>query len=182
MTAALAEVLRALDALAYQAPPPEAALSVLDDLFRDLEAAPLGVQGFVELGVALPEGVARLDWLAFALVATPLGELVRAGTPRPFTRAPGQSLGALLEATAALGTEHLMKNAFRREELVRKLLEAIGCPIPGETATQSKERLDRLDYRRVERALKQQDEERKRIAGEWAARQAAAQQSAPSYE
>ncbi|MHB2015499.1 MAG: hypothetical protein ACYCW6_00985 [Candidatus Xenobia bacterium] len=58
-------------------------------------------------------------------------------------------------------TDLLRDNAFRREEMVRRWLATWEVPIAGETAEESRQRLDALDYRETLRAYAIAEQARK---------------------
>ena len=72
-------------------------------------------------------------------------------------------------------------NAFRQEEFLRRWIEAVGGSVAGESAKDSKKRLEQLDYRktlaeydRAEKARQAEAARRAKLLQEAADREAAA--------
>lgn len=116
--------------------------------------------------------------LGFLLNTTSLREqsvaALRAQPPEP-----GPALDAFFEAVQPLTGEMVRANAFRREEFLRRFVEALGGQVAGETAEQSRRRLEQLDYRKTmadykaaEKARKGEADRRAKLLAEAAQREA----------
>jgi hypothetical protein len=189
----LQRVLSDLDRRPYLAPPVEAALAVVGDLILDL--------GFRQLTRAQltppsPRQVETTRYLGFALAASPFGgELRRAYGALPAssgflplaqTAAPGkilrEGLDPFFRTTQLIEPDFLVKNAFRREEFLRKWISLFEVPIAGESPAESAKRLGQLDYGRLTATLKAEEQKRKELAKKWEAQRAAREAQRNSYE
>jgi len=121
------------------------------------------------------EQAGMLGWL---LNTTSLREqavaALRAAQPEP-----ERVLEAFFEAVQPLTGEMIRANAFRREEFLRRFVEAVGGQVAGETAEQSRRRLEQLDYRKTmadykaaDQARKEEAERRAKLLAEAAQREA----------
>lgn len=142
-------------------------LAILSDVFRLAGRAPPPPDVYAPQGKPAPSRADPLGVLAHLLASTSLREeSVRA--LKSSARDATAAVRTFLEATAPLTAEMIRANAFRREELVRRWLEAVGGEVEGERAEQSKARLEQLDYRSTlaeyERAEKAREAEAERRA------------------
>jgi hypothetical protein len=91
--------------------------------------------------LAVLAGALDLDWLRAAMTvlaaARPLGELVEV------------AFVALARGTPLLTLDLLRQSPLRVEELARKFVARLGVPVGGESAQESRRRLERLDYERL---------------------------------
>ncbi len=99
---------------------------------------------------------------------------LRGGQPQP-----EPLLERFFEAVRPLTGEMVRANAFRREEFLRRFVEALGGQVAGETAEQSRRRLEQLDYRKTmadykaaEQSRKEEAERRAKLLAEAAQREA----------
>jgi hypothetical protein len=173
MAIPLKTLLETLDGLPFVPPPGESeTLAVINDALRDLKLQPLSTMDWADAPVELDRTRARiLEFLAFVIQATPLGRTLRAQTVAAGNG--GVRLGRFLEDLREVPIETLSKSAFRREELLRKFCKAFALPIEGETPEKSESRLQAVDFNRLKRAMEREEQERKRIAAEWAEKLAA---------
>ena len=183
----LKRVLEILEKLPYFPPPSEeATLALLNDVFRDLRVHPLSIGRCTDpIDPLKADDWKALHYLAFALRHTPLGEGLAPEGVR--LQAADTQLRKFLDSLRGVPLETLPKNAFRREELLRKWIDFLGLPIEGETPQKSAARLSAVDYHRLQKTMAREEEERKRISAEWAKRlaeesaaRAAAAAAAPS--
>jgi hypothetical protein len=105
----------------------------------------------------------QLGMLAHALVTTALREESVATLSRKPVE-PMAALPAFLEKVEPLTAEMIRSNAFRQEEFLRRFIEALGGSIDGESAKQSKARLQQLDYRTTLAEFNKADAARKEEA------------------
>jgi hypothetical protein len=121
----------------------------------------------------------QMGMLAHALASTSL----RAETARILSpvHEKEKALELFFEGVKPLTAEMIRANAFRQEEFLRRWVECWDGEVAGESAAQSKRRLEQLDYRktlqeyaRAERARREEQERRAREAREAAEREAAA--------
>jgi hypothetical protein len=122
----------------------------------------------------------QVGMLAHLLATTSLREETVRAIDRARFDAP-KALGAFFEAVAPLTAEMIRANAFRQEEFLRRWIEAVGGEVGGESARDSKKRLEQLDYRktlaeyeRAEKARQAEAERRAKLLQEAAEREAAA--------
>ena len=103
---------------------------------------------------------------------------------RCFADIPGAVVRLLTgDGEGGLDPDVLGSNAFRREEFLRKWLEALGASIAGETEAASRDRLTKLDSVRLKRLLEEQDRERTRQQKKWQEEMAKAREDTrSSYE
>ncbi len=161
----------------------ELAAAVVSDTFRLGGLAPPAAawwrhsRGGKAAEALFGEQAGMLGWL---LNTTSLREgavaALRAGQP-----GPKQLLEGFFEAVRPLTGEMIRANAFRREEFLRRFVEAVGGQVAGETAEQSRRRLEQLDYRKTmadykaaEKARKEEADRRAKLLAEAAAREAEA--------
>ncbi len=121
------------------------------------------------------EQVGMLGWL---LNTTSLREESVAAL-RASQAGPRRLLEGFFEAVRPLTGEMIRANAFRREEFLRRFIEAVGGQVAGETAEQSRRRLEQLDYRQTmadykaaEKARKDEADRRAKLLAEAAQREA----------
>jgi hypothetical protein len=160
----LAQITAELDAAPLEAPyPPELAIAVIADVLRDAGVTPPAAADFAALlgtGSAAANRPGQLAALARALALTALRpETVLALRARP----PADPLGlldGLLETIHPVTDELVAKNPFRREEVLRRWIEAVGGAIAGESAEESRRRLEQLDYRRTLEAYEKAEKSR----------------------
>jgi hypothetical protein len=91
---------------------------------------------------------------------------------------PDAAVRAFLAATEPLDAAMIRDNAFRREELLRQWVAAVGGVIAGETAAFSEKRLKQLDYRQALAEYARAEAERKAEAARRAAALAEAERRA----
>jgi hypothetical protein len=123
----------------------------LADAYRDVGVAPTPPERFD----ALTAPLSQEDWRRLALLvsALELDELKRA-LPALLGKHPAASQVAdafvgFAERARLLTPELIRKSPMRAEELARGFLAALGAGVAGETETESKEALSRLDYKRL---------------------------------
>lgn len=121
------------------------------------------------------EQVGMLGWL---LNTTSLREEAVAAL-RGGQHAPKRLLEGFFDTVRPLTGEMIRANAFRREEFLRRFVEAVGGQVAGETAEQSRRRLEQLDYRKTmadykaaEQSRKEEAERRAKLLAEAAQREA----------
>jgi hypothetical protein len=128
------------------------AVAVIADTFRDGGLAPPRDDAWAKLvasGAAPANRAGQLAALARLLAISPLraGSVAALGARPPAD--PAALVDGFLEAIAPVTAELIVENPFRREEVVRRWIEAVGGAIAGETAEASRRRLEQLDYRRT---------------------------------
>jgi hypothetical protein len=148
---------------------PDLLRAQLADHCRDMGLEPLLPEEFDRL-------VERLDeeaWRRLALLVSAL-EVAEVCRLVPAVRG-GRSLKAVLaeafvelaRATPLLTLSLLRESKFRLEEFTRRFLARLGATIQGETAEQSRQRLQRLDYEQLlaetERSRASAEEHWKRV-------------------
>lgn len=172
----LARIRKEIEAAPLLVPwPSDLAVAVVSDTFRMAGVAPPSDADWIER--SKPSWFERLGVLAWLLASTSLREeTVRALKPGFDALA---AVAAFLDAVAPLTAEMLRQNAFRQEELIRQWIAAVGGRIAGETAAQSRKKLEQLDYRktlveyeRAEKARKEEAEKRAQALREAAEREA----------
>lgn len=121
----------------------------------------------------------QLGMLAHVLVSTSLRE--ETAKVLNADRTPMARLEQFFEEIQPLTAEMVRSNAFRKEEFLRKWILAVGGTVEGETAKQSQQRVEQLDYRKAlvdfqkaEAARKQEAEKRSKLLQEAAQREAEA--------
>ncbi len=152
---------------------------------RELEAAPPSAELPWDVGVAVVSDAVRLaglvppaarawdgwrrKWprasellpeLARAFVSSSL----RAETVQAFGtagRLPKNVFEGFFDKVAPLTLEMVRSNPFRREEFLRYWIERCGGTVAGETAEQSRARLEQLDYRQALAEYKKAESSRK---------------------
>lgn len=161
---ALCEHLRlAAHDLSDREPDPPLVGARLLDGARDLDLAVPPSREWSEWVKALDRhGWLRLDVLVRVFRETPSGDAVgtclRADSARLRSAFP-----ELCQREAKLLTvELLLKSPFRVEELARKWVHALGGTIAGETAKESAQRMERLDFGDVLKNLKAADADREK--------------------
>lgn len=73
-------------------------------------------------------------------------------------------LQRFFEEVAPLTAEMVRSNGFRQEEFLRKWVRAVGGDVLNESAKESAQRLDQLDYRKATHELKRAEHARKKEA------------------
>jgi len=123
----------------------------LADACRDAGMPPAPPEVFDELARGLDDEAARR--LALAVDALDEGELRRALPCLPAIKDDGRRLVAALRElareTPLLTLELLRDGPLRAEEFARQLIVRLGASVRGESADQSRRRLERLDYGRL---------------------------------
>ncbi|GMV44304.1 MAG: hypothetical protein AMXMBFR64_60200 [Myxococcales bacterium] len=124
------------------------AVVVVDEAWAEWErsAKPLWAEQLGVVGVLLAQTSLRA-----ATVEAIRGRAVK----------PAVCLRAFFEAIEPLTAELVRTNVFRREELLRRWIEAWGGEVAGEAPEQSALRLGQLDYRAALRELDRADKARK---------------------
>ena len=132
--------------------PADLAAAVLADLFRDAGLAPPPDDAWAALAARGTKPENRPGQLA-ALARLVAVSALRPGTVAALAAAKPRDVVAVvegfLEAIFPVTAELVAENPFRREEVVRRWIEAVGGEIAGETAEVSRRRLGQLDYRRT---------------------------------
>jgi hypothetical protein len=147
----LPSVLAELAAAPIEPPaPPALAVAMVADVLRDGGVRPPSAEAFAALlgtGTAPAHRPGQLALLGRALTTTALGAAtVAALRARPPTDAL-TLLDEWLEHIHPVTDDLFSTNRFRREEVVRRWIAAVGGAIAGEAAEDSRRRLDQLDYR-----------------------------------
>ena len=153
MTFDLARIKQDVDAAPIEPPYPlDLAFAVLADLFREAGLAPPPDGSWAKLvergsqPANRPGQIAALARLVAISALRPASvAALRAAPPRD----PGFLFEGFLETIAPVTAELVAENPFRREEVVRRWIEALGATIENETAEASRRRLEQLDYRRT---------------------------------
>ena len=144
-----------LDVEAAPIEPPYAldlAIAVLADLFREARLPPPADESWMPLlarGSQAANRGAQLAALARLVAISALRPAsVAALAARP-PRDPAALFEGFLESIAPVTAELVAENPFRREEVIRRWIEALGGTIAGEAPEASRRRLEQLDYRRT---------------------------------
>jgi len=144
-----------LDVDAAPIEPPYAldlAIAVLADLFREARLAPPPDESWAPLlarGSQPANRPAQLAALARLIAISALRPAsVAALAARP-PKDPAAVFEGFLETIAPVTAELVAENPFRREEVIRRWIEALGGTIAGEAPEASRRRLEQLDYRRT---------------------------------
>ncbi|NUO16646.1 MAG: hypothetical protein HUU03_09425 [Planctomycetaceae bacterium] len=184
MAFALSDIRRELQAATAQPPvPPDLAIAVINDVFRLAGRKPATDptwEAWMHMRRGLwPEQVAML---AHCLMYSSLR------TQSVKTLAAGAATGAdvldeFFKQVEPLTAEMVRGNAFREEEFLRKWISVVGGSIEGESAEESRRRVESLDYRKTldeyRRAEQARAQERaKRLEAERIAREAAEREAA----
>jgi hypothetical protein len=136
------------------------AVAVVSDTFRLAGIAPPARGAWDKWRKRWPRTQETLAALARALVATSLRtETVSA--LQSWRVVPGETLEDFFERTAPLSAEMVRTNAFRQEEFLRHWIAVSRGRVEGETAAQSRQRLEQLDYRQAMAEYKKADAARK---------------------
>jgi hypothetical protein len=145
----VAAIKRQMEAAPGAAPYPyELSAAIVSDTFRLGGLAPPAPRLWSTWRKKWPRAAELTAELARVLVVTSL----RAETVGALERlhpAAQAVLQAFLEATSPLTAEMIRTNAFRQEEFLRNWIAACGGQVAGETARQSRSRLENLDYRKA---------------------------------
>lgn len=179
----LARIQRELAEHPLSSPVPlDLAIAIVNDVLRVAGTVVVVDRGWEAWRrAAKPLWEEQMGMVAHALAVTSLreatvGAIRRLGDPRPVARLQG-FFGAIEPLTA----EMIRSNQFRREELLRRWIEAWEGRVEGEAPEQSARRLEQLDYRRAlreyeraEAARKSEAARRAKLAQEAAEREAAA--------
>jgi hypothetical protein len=126
--------------------PFEVAIAVVNDTFRQAGLVPPRAAQWKTWAGKQPKLKEQAPFLAHALVATSL----RAQTVEDLERArpdPSEALSAFFEALAMHTLDMLKGNRFRQEEFLRRWVACLAGSVAGESAAQSKKKLEQLDYR-----------------------------------
>jgi hypothetical protein len=142
-----------VDAAPIEPPYPlDLAFAVLADLFREARLAPPPDGSWAPLLARGSQAANRPGQLAALARLVAISALrpasVAALAARP-PKDPGAVLEGFLESIAPVTAELVAENPFRREEVVRRWIEAVGGTIAGEAPEASRRRLEQLDYRRT---------------------------------
>jgi hypothetical protein len=124
------------------------AVAVVSDTFRLAGHAPPPPRAWEGWRRKMPRAEELLAALAQLLVATTL----RAQSVRVLEAgavAPKEAVASFLDRVSPLNGELVRANRFRREEFLRQWAAACAGAIAGETAAESKKRLEQLDYRQA---------------------------------
>lgn len=179
----LARIQRELGQRPLSSPVPlDLAVAIVNDVLRMAGKVVVVDRGWEAWSrEAGPLWAEQMGMVGHALAVTSLRDsTVRAigalSDPRPVARLRG-----FFAAIEPLSAEMIRSNIFRREELLRRWIEAWEGEVQGEDPAQSARRLDQLDYRkalreyeRAEEARKNETAKRAKLAREAAAREAAA--------
>lgn len=165
----------------YSPYPVELAAAVVADVARLAGRAPVDDAWWAAQATARgPRFAEQLSMIAHLLSHTSL-RAPSVEALRRATEAIEARLTALFDAIEPLTAEMIRSHPMRREELLRRWVEACGGAIEGEAPARSRERLEKLDYRRTlaeyasaEAARKAEAEERQRLLREAQEREAAA--------
>jgi hypothetical protein len=160
----LARIKAEVDAAPIEPPyPVELAVAVIADLFRDAGLAPPADRAWAPLlagGTRAENRPGQLAALARLCAISPL----RAETVLALTAAPPASPVAILEgffeAIFPVTAELIAENPFRREEIVRRWIEAVRGAIAGESPEDARRRLAQLDYRQTLAAYEKAEKSR----------------------
>jgi hypothetical protein len=161
MTCDLDRARKELEASPLLAPyPTELAVAIVCDCFRMAGAAPVPVRAFERwLSAGKPLFEEQLGMLAWILNVSCLraetGSLMRSANNGR------QRLDAFFDAIEPLTAEMIRANRFRQEEFLRRWIDCWGGGVRGESAEQSKTRLDELDYRKTLEEYKRAERDRK---------------------
>jgi hypothetical protein len=122
--------------------------ALLADLCRDLDCKPMEPEEFLRQAGALDTESQR----RFALAVAGLDDKpTRAALAQKLrSSSVTQALGLVFDFARGqnlLTMELLIESPLRREEFVRHFIFHLGSPVAGETAVDSQDRLQRLDYR-----------------------------------
>lgn len=126
--------------------PFEVAIAVVNDTFRQAGLVPPRAAQWRRWAGKQATLKEQAPFLAHALVATSL----RAQTVEGVKQArpdPAQALSAFFDALAMHTVEMFKSNRFRQEEFLRRWVACLGGAVAGESAAQSKKKLEQLDYR-----------------------------------
>jgi hypothetical protein len=145
----LAAITRELEAAPPAAELPwEIGVAVVNDTLRLAGLVPPAARAWQGWRKKWPRAAELLPELASAFVSSSL----RAETVSAFGtagRLPKGVFEGFFEKVAPLTLEMVRSNPFRREEFLRYWVERCGGTVAGETAEQSKARLEQLDYRQA---------------------------------
>lgn len=144
---------------------PDVAIAVVDDTFRLATLVPLPRQKWESRrGKAHQLWEEQVGMLAHVLASTS----ARAETIAALAggeRTPESVLDRFFTRIAPLTAEMIRSNRFRQEEFLRSWVAALEGTIVGETAKQSRRRLDQLDYSQALEEYKRAESARKAEAG-----------------
>ncbi len=144
--------------------PRELAMAIVDDGLRRAGRAPVAPEAWTRWRRAGGEPwEARRGVLAHLLSTTSLGPGTTASW-RATKRGPERNIDLFFGSIEPLTAEMVATNAFRQEELLRKWIARVGGRVAGESASQSKERHDQLDYKATMREFKKAERARKKEA------------------
>lgn len=177
----LARIKKELEGALIASPyPADLSAAVVSDTFRLARVVPPEPSAWKAWTKKRPLREEQLGMLAHALLNTALRE-ESIGALAKTAVEPLAALPSFLDKVEPLTAEMIRSNAFRQEEFLRRWIEAIGGSIDGETARQSKARLQQLDYRttleefkRAEGARKAEATRRAKLLQEARDREAAA--------
>lgn len=160
--------------------PLELAVAVVTDCLRAGGAAPVAARTWRAWTARKDSPLLgeQLGMLAHLLAVTSLrAESARALESR--TLDPEAALPPFFESVRPLTAEMIRANAFRQEEFLRKWIALVGGEVRGESARESRKRLEQLDYRktlaeydRAEKARLAEAERRAKLLEEAARREA----------
>lgn len=176
----LARIKKELEGALIASPyPAELSAAVVSDTFRLAGIVPPEPSAWKALRKK-PLREEQLGMLAHILLNTALREQ----SVESLQKKPVEPLAALpvfLEKVEPLTAQMIRSNVFRQEEFLRRFIEAVGGGIEGETAKQSKARLQQLDYRttiaefnKAEAARKEEAKRRAKLLQDARDREAAA--------
>ena len=135
-------------------------VAVVSDTLRKAGLVPPALRAWEAWKRKFPRAVEQVPELARALVSSSL----RAETVRTLEAAgalPKGALEAFLDRAAPLTLEMVQRNPFRQEEFLRYWIERCGGSVTGETAAESRSRLEQLDYRQALGEYKKAEQARK---------------------
>jgi hypothetical protein len=178
----LAQIKKEAAAAPIESPiPADLAVAIVNDCFRMAGIRPVEDATWLEW-TTRPKSLVeeQLGMLAHLLTTTSLREntvaAIAAAKPEPTER-----MEAFLAAVAPLTAEMIRANVFRQEEFLRRWIESWQGEILGESAEQSQNRLEQLDYRqtlaeygKAERARREEAKRREKLLREAQEREAAA--------
>ncbi|RKH52079.1 hypothetical protein D7V93_28435 [Corallococcus llansteffanensis] len=144
--------------------PHDLAVAIVCDTFRMASQKPPSQSEWAKLEQRVKNPLFReqVGMLAHVLVSSELRK--KSVLYLTADRTPLARLQQFFEEVQPLTAEMVRSNAFRQEEFLRKWVAALGADIEGETAQESKSRLNALDYRQAVADLRKVEEARKQEA------------------
>jgi len=153
-----------IDAAPIEPPyPVDLAIAVIADLFRDAGLAPPADDAWAPLlgrGTKPENRPGQIAALARLVAISALRPSTVAALAAAPPADPIALLGGFFEAIFPVTGELIVENPFRREEIVRRWIEAVGGAVAGESAESARRRLEQLDYRRTLAAYEKAEKSR----------------------